>query len=93
MWVLFSTHKGRTGLGRLYTLFTELLVQSDALTLHCPLNASTRHMIGASEFSHMRCKPLPGAEAVQALADQLIDNIEAFVSGQPVHQVIGGFKI
>jgi glycerate dehydrogenase len=31
------------------------------------------------------------AETVQALADQLIDNIEAFVSGQPVHQVM--FKI
>jgi glycerate dehydrogenase len=151
MRVLFSAHKGRVGQGRLYTPFEELLQLSDILTLHCPLNASTRHMIGAAEFAYMRRKPLlintgrgglvdeaavgpalqagqiagaafdvvsvepppvdhpfmallnrpdfiltphvawASAEAVQALADQLIDNIEAFVSGQPVHQVI--FKI
>jgi glycerate dehydrogenase len=151
MRVLFSAHKGRVGQGRLYTPFEELLQLSDILTLHCPLNASTRHMIGAAEFAYMRRKPLlintgrgglvdeaavgpalqagqisgaafdvvsaepppvdhpfmallnrpdfiltphvawASAEAVQALADQLIDNIEAFVSGQPVHQVM--FKI
>jgi len=28
------------------------------------------------------------AEAVQALADQLIGNIEAFAAGQPVNQVL-----
>jgi glycerate dehydrogenase len=28
------------------------------------------------------------AEAIQALADQLIDNVEAFVRGAPVHQVL-----
>lgn len=28
------------------------------------------------------------AEAIQALADQLIDNVEAFVQGAPVHQVL-----
>lgn len=148
MRVLFSAHKGRTGQGSLYTPFEEVLKQSDILTLHCPLNANTRHMIGAAEFVQMVRKPLlintgrgglvdeaavgpalqaghiagaafdvtsvepppsdhpfmalldrpdfiltphvawASAEAIQALADQLIDNVEAFVRGVPVNQVL-----
>jgi len=148
MRVLFSAHKGRTGQGRMYTPFDEVLRQADVLTLHCPLNAQTRHMIGAAEFKKMTRKPLlintgrgglvdesalgsalqaghisgaafdvtstepppvdhpfmalldrpdfiltphvawASAQAIQALADQLIDNIEAFERGQPVNQVI-----
>lgn len=147
MQVLMSGHKGRQGQGRLYTPFEETLCRADIITLHCPLNAHTRHMIGAPEFALMERKPLlintargglvdeaavgpaldaghisgaafdvtstepPPAdhpfmqlldrpnfiltphvawasdEAVQALADQLIDNIEAFVRGTPVNQV------
>lgn len=148
MRVLMSAHKGRTGQGRLYTPFDAVLRQADILTLHCPLNAQSRHMIGAAEFEQMEQHPLlintgrgglvdeaavgpaldaghiagaafdvtsvepPPAdhpfmalmerpnflltphvawaseEAIQALADQLIDNIEAFVSGQPVNVVV-----
>lgn len=147
MRVLFSAHKGRTGQGRLYTPFEDVLRQADVLTLHCPLNAQTRHMIGAAEFAQMARHPLlintgrgglvdeaavgpalqagqisgaafdvtsvepppadhpfmallerpdfiltphvawASAEAIQALADQLIDNIEAFVRGTPVNVV------
>lgn len=149
MRVLMSAHKGRTGQGRLYTPFEETLRQSDILTLHCPLNAHTRHMIGAPEFEQMARRPLlintgrgglvdesavepalqaghiSGAafdvtsvepppldhpfmalldrpdfiltphvawasdEAVQALADQVIDNLEAFVAGRPANVVPG----
>lgn len=148
MRVLFSAHKGRSGQGRLYTPFEHVLKQSDILTLHCPLNANTRNMIGAPEFAQMARKPLlintgrgglvdeaavgpalkagqiagaafdvtsvepppidhpfmalldrpdfiltphvawASAEAIQALADQLIDNIEAFVAGAPVNTVL-----
>ena len=148
MRVLFSAHKGRSGQGRLYTPFDEVLRQADILTLHCPLNANTRHMIGAAELAQMARKPLlintgrgglvdeaavgpalqagyiagaafdvtsveppptdhpfmalldrpdfiltphvawASAEAIQALADQLIDNIEAFVRGTPVNVVV-----
>lgn len=148
MRVLFSAHKGRSGQGRLYTPFEDVLKQSDILTLHCPLNANTRNMIGAPEFAQMARKPLlintgrgglvdeaavgpalkagqiagaafdvtsvepppidhpfmalldrpdfiltphvawASAEAIQALADQLIDNIEAFVAGAPVNTVL-----
>jgi len=147
MRVLFSAHKGRSGQGRLYTPFENVLRQADVLTLHCPLNTNTRHMIGAAEFAQMARKPLlintgrgglvdeaavgpalqaghisgaafdvtsvepppmdhpfmallerpdfiltphvawASAEAIQALADQLIDNIEAFVGGTPVNAV------
>jgi len=147
MRVLFSAHKGRSGQGSLYAPFEEVLKQADILTLHCPLNAHTRHMIGAAEFAQMARKPLlintgrgglvdeaavgpalqaghisgaafdvtsvepppanhpfmalldrpdfiltphvawASAEAIQALADQLIDNVEAFVRGTPVNVV------
>ena len=147
MRVLFSAHKGRTGQGRLYSPFEDVLRQADVLTLHCPLNAQTRHMIGAAEFAQMARHPLlintgrgglvdeaavgpalqagqisgaafdvtsveppaadhpfmallerpdfiltphvawASAEAIQALADQLIDNVEAFVRGAPVNTV------
>jgi glycerate dehydrogenase len=149
MRVLFSGFKGRSDQGALYTPFEETLARADILTLHCPLNAQTRHMIGAPEFALMERKPLlintargglvdegavgpaldtgqisgaafdvvsvepPPAdhpfmklldrpdfiltphvawasdEAMQGLADQLVDNIEAFVRGEPAN-VVGG---
>lgn len=147
MKVLFSAFKGRADMGTLYTPFEKVLAESDIITLHCPLNAHTRDMIGADEFQLMKRKPLiintargglvheaalaaalrsgqisgagfdvvstepPPAnhplmsllelpnfiltphvawasqEAIQGLADQLIDNIEAFVQGEPVNVV------
>lgn len=143
MEVLFSTYKGVSGMGPLYTPFEEVLRRSDVITLHAPLLPATRHMIAGPEFAQMERRPLlintargglvdeaalyealtqgriAGAgfdvataeppppdhplmrllelpnfiltphvawasqEAVQALADQLIDNIEAFWAGQP----------
>ncbi|MDR0226627.1 MAG: D-2-hydroxyacid dehydrogenase [Burkholderiaceae bacterium] len=147
MQVLFAAFKGRAGMGSLYTPFEQVLERSDIISLHCPLTADTRHMIGAEEFRKMARRPLlintargglvdehalaaalregriagagfdvaseepPSAdhvlmslldlpqfiltphvawasrEAIQALADQLIDNIEAFVCGRPVNVV------
>ena len=143
MTVLFSSYKGVSGMGPLYTPFEEVLRGRDVITLHSPLMPSTRNMIGAAEFALMERRPLlintargglvdeaalaqallagriAGAgfdvvtseppspdhpfmallgrpdfiltphvawasfEAVQALADQLIDNIEAFWAGTP----------
>lgn len=149
MRVIFAGHKGRSDQGALYVPFEQALAQSDVLTLHCPLNASTRHMIGAPEFALMARKPLlintargglvdelavgpalaaghisgaafdvvsvepPGAdhpfmtlvprpdfiltphvawasdEAIQGLADQLVDNVDAFLRGEPRNCVKG----
>ncbi len=142
MRVLVSEHKNAkpTRAGR--TSFEDTLKQSDAISLHCPLTAETRDLIGAAEFEMMKPEALlintargalvddtalvealrmgtiAGAgydalreepprhgsplldlnlpnfiitphvawasnEAVQALADQVIDNIEAFIAGTP----------
>lgn len=142
MQVLISERKGAQSSrdGRLS--FTEVLEQSDAITLHCPLTEETRHLIAEDEFRMMkrgavlintargglikegalanalRSNLIAGAaidvlskeppregnilleldlpnlivtphiawasrEAMQTLADQLVDNLEAFVQGTP----------
>lgn len=151
MVTMFAAHKGREGLGPLYTPWQEVLETSDILTLHSPLTPATRGMIAMPEFRHMARRPLlintargglvveedleraldeglisgagidvtlpepPPAdgplmriarrpnvivtphvawaseEAQQALADQLIDNIESFVAGRPSNLVQGEF--
>ncbi|MBJ9976678.1 2-hydroxyacid dehydrogenase [Pseudomonas sp. S75] len=46
-----------------------LLAQVDALTLHCPLNEHTRHMLGARELALLK----PGALVVNTARGGLID--------------------
>jgi glycerate dehydrogenase len=147
MQTLFSSYKGVSGMGPLYTPFEEVLRRSDVITLHAPLMPQTRDMIGAPEFALMERNPLlintargglvdevalgqalrsgqiagagfdvatiepPSAahplmqlvglpnfiltphiawasrEAVQSLADQLVDNVEAFWNGKPTNIV------
>ena len=149
MKVLFAEHKQATVVRPGYTAFAEVIERADALTLHCPLNADTRHLIGAAELSRMqphsilintargglvdeaaladalRKRSIGGAAfdvlteeppvngnvlldptllalpnfylsphcawasepAMQALSDQLIDNIEAFNAGAPKNRV------
>ena len=148
---MFAAHKGKSGLGPLYTPWQEVLETSDIITLHSPLLPETTGMIGLAEFRQMKRRPLiintargglvveedletaldeglisgagfdvassepPAAdhplmriarrpnvivtphiawasdEAQQALADQLIDNIENFVKGQPTNLVMGAY--
>jgi len=148
---LFAAHKGRSGLGPLYTPWQEILETSDVITVHSPLTPETRGMIAMPEFRAMKRCPLiintargglvdeadlvqalevgliSGAgfdvvtreppsddnplmraagrhnviltphvawaseEAQQALADQLMDNIENFVAGRPSNLVRGAF--
>lgn len=122
----------------------ELLQTSDVLSLHAPLNAQTRHLIGAAELARMKRSALlintargglvdeaalalalstgviagagfdvlsqepppddhvllklrlpnfiltphvawASTQAMQILADQLVDNVEAFAAGKPVN--------
>jgi len=151
MVTMFAAHKGKSGLGPLYTPWEEVLETSDVITLHSPLTPDTRNMIAMPEFQRMKRKPLlintargglvdeealeraldeglisgagvdvtlpepPPAdgplmriakrrnvivtphvawasdEAQQALADQLVDNIENFVAGKPTNLVLGSF--
>lgn len=41
-------------LGVRFRLFRELLQESDLISLHVPLNASTQHLIGAAELAEMK---------------------------------------
>ncbi|MEK6334052.1 MAG: D-2-hydroxyacid dehydrogenase [Acidobacteriota bacterium] len=142
MRVLISEHKGATSIREGRSPFTEVMRESDVVSLHCPLTDETRDMLGETEFEMMkrsallintargglvedaaliaalrngqiagagfdalREEPPPDGhpllvldlpnfiltphvawasnEAVQALADQVIENIEAFVAGSP----------
>jgi phosphoglycerate dehydrogenase-like enzyme len=51
--VRLSEHE-EDALGVRFRLLRELIAASDIVTLHVPLNASTRHMIGAAELALMR---------------------------------------
>ncbi|RLJ63798.1 D-2-hydroxyacid dehydrogenase [Sulfurisoma sediminicola] len=142
MRVLWGERKGASIVRDGYVPFERLLAEADVISLHCPLTAQTRAMIGEAELRAMKRDALlinaarggivdeaalahalqegwiAGAgfdvlsqeppvagnplleldlpnfillphvawasdPAMQALADQLIDNIEAFVRGEP----------
>jgi glycerate dehydrogenase len=146
MRVLFADHAPPKAQGVAFTPFEEVLAKSDVISLHVPLTAETRHMIGIEQLRKMKRTALlintargglvdeqalvqalkegliagagfdvltrePPKEgnpllalrapnfiltphiawasdgAMQFLADQLIDNIEAFVRGSPENLV------
>ena len=67
-----------------YAPLDELLAASDILTLHCPLNPTTRHMIDAAALARMK----RGAMLINTSRGGLIDTpavIEALKSGQLGH--------
>jgi glycerate dehydrogenase len=144
MRVLFADHAPPKSAGVEFTPFEQVLTQSDVISLHVPLAAETRNLIGATELRKMKPTAIlintsrgglvdeaalvtalqegwiAGAGfdvltaeppkqgnpllqlrmpnfiltphvawasegAMQFLADQLIDNIEAYVAGRPQH--------
>ena len=58
MVTMFAAHKGRTGLGPLYTPWDEVIETSDVITLHSPLTPETAGMIAMPEFRRMKRRPL-----------------------------------
>jgi glycerate dehydrogenase len=146
MQVLFADHAPPRAPGVVFTPFDDVLARSDVISLHVPLTAETRNMIGIEQFRRMKRTAIlintargglvdeqalvqalkqgliagagfdvlsnePPKEgnpllelrlpnfiltphvawasdgAMQFLADQLIDNIEAFVGGRPQNLV------
>jgi glycerate dehydrogenase len=146
MQVLFADHEPPKAPAVEFTPFDEVVARSDVLSLHCPLTASTRNLIGYEELRRMKRSALlintsrgglvdesaliraldegliAGAGfdvltrepprdghplldvrrpnfiltphvawasdgAMQFLADQLIDNIDAWAAGRPQHLV------
>lgn len=147
MRVLWGERKDVAAVREGYVSFERLLAEADVISLHCPLTAETRGMIGATELAAMkrdaiiintargglvdeaalasalRAGSIGGAgfdvlskepprdgnplleidlpnfilmphvawasdRAMQALADQLIDNIEAFLRGEARNRVV-----
>ena len=81
MRVLLAEHKGAAGVRAGYTGFDAVLRQSDVVTLHLPLNAQTRHLIGAAEFARMK----PDAILINTARGGLVDEaalLEALRSGR-----------
>ncbi len=54
MEVLFAERKGAAECRQGYVPFEEVLEQSDAITLHCPLNEHTRNLIAEAELKQMK---------------------------------------
>jgi glycerate dehydrogenase len=54
---MFAAHKGKTGLGPLYTPWIEVLETADVITVHCPLTPETANVIGLPEFRQMKRRP------------------------------------
>lgn len=54
MKVLFADHAPPKAEGLLFTPFAEVLTQSDVISLHVPLTAETRNMIGIEQLREMK---------------------------------------
>ena len=54
MKVIWGEHKHAAAVREGYTPFQVALQQADAVSLHCPLNEHTRHMIGEAELRLMK---------------------------------------
>jgi glycerate dehydrogenase len=84
MVTMFAAHKGKIGLGPLYTPWDEVLETSNIITLHSPLTPETRNMIAMPEFRQMKQKPLlintaRGGLVVEEELERALD--EGLISG------------
>ncbi|MDE4455343.1 D-2-hydroxyacid dehydrogenase [Psychrobacter sp. DAB_AL62B] len=58
MTVLWAEHQGRTPRNDDYTAFDDVLAAADVISLHCPLNDDTKHLINKDTLAKMTKKPL-----------------------------------
>lgn len=58
MTVLWAEHQGRTPRNEDYTAFDEVLASADVISLHCPLNENTQHLINKDTLAKMIKQPL-----------------------------------
>lgn len=77
MTVLWAEHQAQTPRNNDYTAFDEVLARADVLSLHCPLNAQTQHLINKDTLAKMTKQPLivnvarGGVVDSQALTDAI----------------------
>lgn len=79
--VRFSSYKGSTGMGPLYTPFETIISDSDVITLHCPLTPQTRNLIAKPEFDAMKKRPVIVNTARGGLVDEMA-LVDALKSGR-----------
>jgi len=56
--IAFDPYLQKTGEGIELTDFDTVLKKSDFISIHCPLNESTRHLMGEQAFQKMEKKPI-----------------------------------
>jgi len=78
------TEDEEDALGVKFRLLTELLKRSDFVSLHVPLNASTKHMIGARELALLK----PSAILVNTSRGPVIDEV-AMTKALAAHKFFG----
>ena len=81
MQVLVSVRPGSSEQGDDRVPFKRVLQQADAISLHCPLNETTRHLFNADAFRQMK----KGAFLINTARGALIDSaalVDALQSGQ-----------
>ncbi|WP_435979341.1 D-2-hydroxyacid dehydrogenase [Psychrobacter sp. DM4] len=77
MRVLWAEHQGRTPRNAEYMAFDDVLATADVISLHCPLNEDTQHLINVNTLAKMTKRPLlvnvarGGIVDTRALADAL----------------------
>lgn len=69
MRVIRGERKGADTVREGYVAFPQLLREADVISLHCPLNDATRHLIGAAELAAMK----PGALLINTARGGLVD--------------------
>ena len=69
MRVIRGERKGADSLREGYAAFDTLIREADVISLHCPLNDATRHLIGAAELAAMK----PGALLINTARGGLVD--------------------
>ncbi|WP_201549868.1 D-2-hydroxyacid dehydrogenase [Psychrobacter fjordensis] len=84
MTVLWAEQQGRAPRNDDYTAFEDVLAQSDVLSLHCPLNAQTQHLINADTLAKMAKQPL----IVNVARGGIVDS-QALTNAINKEQIIG----
>ncbi|WP_019277974.1 D-2-hydroxyacid dehydrogenase [Vibrio coralliilyticus] len=80
MQVIYAEHKGAHHCRKGYLPFEHVLMMADVLTLHCPLNERTHHLIGRHELAQMK----PGSVLINTGRGGLVDEaalVEALKRG------------
>lgn len=82
--VLWAEHQGKQPRNDDYTAFDDVLACSDVISLHCPLNEETEHLINPETLAKMARQPLLVNVARGAIVDS-----QALTDAMNKEQIIG----